>query len=257
MKYLKYLLLCFFLIVSYDCSNDKSDVEFENGISTTSNKKATGSSAKDFLSSDKYQSLVIEVSYVENYRPNGQTLLNLKQFLDNRIYKPNGITIIEKQIPAPTNSPYSIEEIVAIENANRTKYNSTGILTVHLLYINGRFETDTDSSKTLGTAYYNTSAVLFEETIQDLSDQITEPSRVNLETTVLIHEFCHLLGLVNLGSPMQNNHLDIEHDKHCNNEACLMFWKTDNNTALEMLSNGSIPQLDANCILDLQANGGK
>ncbi len=255
MKYLKYLFFFTLLVANLNCSNDDKASD-ENGINTSGNKKNTGSSAHGFLASDNYQSLVIEISYVEGFRPNTQTLINLKQFLENLLNKPNGISILEKQIPFPSKTVFSLEEIAEIEDANRTKYNDSGILAVHLLYINGNFESDTSSSKTLGTAYFNTSAVIYEQNIQELSDAINEPNRVDLETTVLLHEFGHLLGLVDLGSPMQNNHLDTAHDKHCDNESCLMFWKVENNGVLQMMTSG-IPQLDANCLLDLKANGGK
>lgn len=255
MKYFKYLLLLTLLVANLNCSNDNNNTD-ENGINTSGNKKSTGSSARGFLASDTYKSLVIEVSYVEGFRPNTQTLINLKQFLENLLNKPNGISIVEKQIPFPNKTVFNLNDIVEIEDANRTKYNNSGILAVHLLYINGNFESDTSSSKTLGTAYFNTSVVIYEQNIQELSDAINEPNRVDLETTVLLHEFGHLLGLVDLGSPMQNNHLDTDHDKHCDNESCLMFWKVENNGVLQMMNSG-IPQLDTNCLLDLKANGGK
>ena len=257
MRKLMFFLFSFLLFLNYSCSNDKSEIDFENGTNISPNRKNTGSSANDFLSSTNYKSLVIEVNYVENFRPNAQTLLNLREFLENRINKPNGITIIENKISPLAKNLYNLNDIVLIENANRTKYNTTGTLAVYLLYINGNAEEDTDSSKTLGTAYFNTSAVLFEKTIQDLSDEINEPNRISLETTVLLHEFGHLLGLVDLGSNMQNNHLDSSHDKHCDNESCLMYWQVENMGILQMMSSGNIPQLDTNCLLDLQANGGK
>lgn len=256
MKYLKYLLFFTLLVANLNCSKDDKASE-ENGINTSGNKKSTGSSARGFLAADKYQSLVVEVSYVENFRPNVQTLINLKQFLETLANKPNGITIVEKQIPTPNKSVFSINDITEIENANRSKYNDTGILAVHILYINGISDSDTSSSKTLGSAYFNTSIVIYEQNIKDLSDELNEPNRVDLETTVLFHEFGHLLGLVDLGSPMQNNHLDTEHDKHCNNESCLMFWKVENSGVLQMMTSGNVPQFDANCLLDLKANGGK
>jgi hypothetical protein len=65
-----------------------------------------------------------------------------------------------------------------------------------------------------------------------------------------------LLGLTNLGTPMQTNHEDASHPKHCNNEDCLMYWQADGSGLLGMMVGGNVPQLDANCLADLQANGG-
>ena len=73
-----------------------------------------------------------------------------------------------------------------------------------------------------------------------------------------MHEFGHILGLTNLGSDLQSNHEDASHPKHCNVESCLMFWAAETGSGIgNMISNGSAPQLDAQCIADLQANGGK
>ena len=57
------------------------------------------------------------------------------QFLENLLNKPNGISIIEKQIPFPSKTVFSLDDIAEIEDANRTKYNDSGILAVHLFIV--------------------------------------------------------------------------------------------------------------------------
>lgn len=256
MKNLKFILFTSLLIITFGCSNN-DDSPQENGINKEPNLKPTGSSANDFLSSNNYKSLVIEITYAGNLAPNAQTVTNLQQFFNNRTNKPNGITVISKQIPTQAGSPFTSTEISEIENANRTQYNNADVLKLNILFINGGSQSDTQTSKILGVAYRNTSCVLFEESIIQLSNQINEPNRVDLETTVILHEIGHLLGLVNLGSAMQTNHLDTTHDKHCTNQSCLMYWQIENSGVMQMMANGNVPQLDANCLADLQANGGK
>lgn len=256
MKNLKYFLLSSLILLTISCSkNDDSNIE--DGINKAPNQRPTGKSANDLLSSTNYKSLVIEISYVGNLAPNPQTVTNLQQFLNARTNKPNGITVVTKQIPAQTGSPFSSAKISQIEDDNRTEYNNGSILKLNLLFLNGASQNDTNTSKILGVAYRNTSCVLFEESIIGFSDQLNEPNRVDLETTVILHEIGHLLGLVNLGSTMQTNHLDTAHDKHCTNQNCLMYWQIENSGVMQMMSNGNVPQLDANCLADLQANGGK
>ena len=73
-------------------------------------------------------------------------------------------------------------------------------------------------------------------------------------TTLLEHEFGHLLGLVGQGTPMQIDHRDAVNGAHCNNPGCLMFY------TIETMSAGSnyvSPDFNANCKADLKANGGK
>lgn len=256
MKMLKVVGYSLLFLLFWGCSNEEN-ASIENGINRSGNLKNTGKSANDFLAATKYQSLVVEVTYVQSLRPNPQTLVNLKNFLEARLNKPDGITIVEQQIAGQSGDPFTIQEISKIEDQFRTKYNNVGVLALHLLFLNGSFTGDTSTSRTLGVAYRNTSCVLFENSIQSLSDQLTEPNRVDLETTVITHEIAHLLGLVDLGSNMQNDHIDEAHGKHCENPDCLMFWQIENNNVVGMMTAGTIPQLDANCILDLQANGGK
>lgn len=256
MKILKLLFLASFLFF-LGCSSDDDNQYIINGIDRTPNLQATGSSANDFLSSTKYSTLVIEVFYVANFRPQAQTLVNLKNFMQARLNKPGGISIIETEIESPGLAPYDINEIAQIESTVRTKYNAGNILTMYLFFADGGTPTDTDSEFILGSAYRNTSFVMYESTIKNLSDSALEPDRADLETTVILHELGHLLGLTNLGSNMQTPHEDTAHPKHCNNSNCLMFWKAENSNLLGMMLGGNLPQLDANCLADLQANGGK
>ena len=110
----------------------------------------------------------------------------------------------------------------------------------------------------MGTAYWNTSFVIYQETVESFSNSPFEPDRTLLETTVVNHEFGHILGLTNLGTPLQSEHEDEEHPKHCNVENCLMYWASESAVNLsDMASMSTAPQLDAQCIADLQANGGK
>ncbi|AWI25538.1 membrane metalloprotease [Flavobacterium pallidum] len=254
MKKLK-LLSIFLLLFVWGCSNEDSTNEIEDGTNPAPNLKSVGSSAHDFLSADKYKALAIEVFYVGNLQPNTQTLQNLKSFMEARLHKPGGITITQKQIASPAGTPYTINEIADIESDIRTKYNTEDTLALFILFVDGNFSSDTTTTLTLGAAYRNTSCVLFEDSIHALSDAPTEPNRTDLETIVIEHELCHMLGLVDLGSPMQTNHLDSAHGKHCINQNCLMYYQTESN--INAMMNSGMPTLDANCMSDLLANGGK
>jgi len=52
-----------------------------------------------------------------------------------------------------------------------------------------------------------------------------EVARENVETTVLLHEFGHLLGLARRPGLEGYQKLAPEHGKHCSNSSCVMYWR--------------------------------
>lgn len=218
-----------------------------------SNDRAVGASARDLLSNELYTSLMIEIQYMQGFKPDSAAIGHLASFLANRLNKPDGIQVVQQQIPASANDVLSAQDVSNIEKQNRTVYTSGKQLGVYLLFTN----TNYTNANVLGIAYRNTSMCLFGKTIHNNSGGVGQPGRTKLEATVLEHEVGHILGLVNTGSSMQSPHQDTAHGAHCNNESCLMYYAAETTDMLGFLVTGNIPSLDANCINDLKANGGK
>jgi hypothetical protein len=238
------------------CTKDSVTNDLENPISA--NQQTTGTSANDLLSDITFKSLIIEIAYVDGFLPTQEAIDNFVSFLDNRTYKPDGISVITTILPSSGNSTYTTQDIVAIEDANRTAYNSDSQIAVWAFFSDGESASNSNNSVVLGTAYRNTSFVIYEKTIHEFSNSSFEPNRSMLETTVITHEFGHILGLTNLGTDMQTPHEDTEHQKHCNIESCLMYWSSETGSGIDnLMDSEAAPQLDAQCIADLQANGGK
>lgn len=244
------VLLLFIIIVS--CSKD-------NSISTDNkylNRQVVGSSAHNLLSGKTFNSIIIELAYNEGFKPNQTTINNFVSFIEKRTNKPNGITLDIKVIPSSGNNTYSIDEISNIEKQHRTHYNTSNQIAIWAYFTDGKSDKDSSVNNTvvLGAAYWNTSFVIYEKTIQGLSSSPFQPKRSVLETTVINHEFGHILGLTNIGTPIQSDHQDASHPKHCKIKSCLMYWAAETN----VLSNSSsTAQLGAQCLADLKANGGK
>lgn len=254
-KIIALLTIGLFLIVS--CSREDDPIDNTVTVNPITNKQATGSSSNDLLSDKKFKSMIVEVVYVDGFEPSTTAITNFVSFLEARTYKPNGISIIKRAIPSPGKATFSVTEIAGIEDANRTKYNTYGQIAVWVFFVDGKSSSDTSTSVILGESYRNTSFVIFEKTVQGLSDSPLEPNRSLFETTVITHESGHILGLTNLGAPMQSNHEDTSHPKHCNVSSCLMYWESESGKNVSNLASGIAPQLDAQCLADLQANGGR
>lgn len=250
------------VILVVGCSTDGESGPNENnlpdGTDVSQNRKAVGDSASDLLKDTNFNEIFFEIFYVSGLKPSQTTLDNFENFLSLRLNKPDGISIELREISSPGQDVYSITDIRSLEDEIRTAYNQGGTLKVFGLFIDGEYSENTENGSVLGVAYRNTSFVLFEETIRGFSGQPLAPSTTVLETTVLNHEFGHLLGLVNAGTPLQSAHQDEQHGRHCTTEDCLMYWTAETGEGLiNMISGGAIPELDAACLADLQANGGK
>jgi len=264
MKNFKFPLF-FAVLVLFSCSSDngssntdKTDDEGPVAIDKTVNKKNVGDSANDLLSSQNFTKLHLELVYVAGFKPTDNTISNFESFLSERLNKPGDVQIELREIDPLGQEVYSITEIRALEDDIRTKYNDENEIAVFGLFLDGEYSENTENGSVLGVAYRNTSFIIFEETVQRFSGQAFAPSTTVLETTVLNHEFGHLMGMVNAGTPLQSDHQDVEHGRHCTTEDCLMFWTAETGEGLvNMLSGGSIPTFDSLCLDDLRANGGK
>ena len=257
LKKIPYLLLLALLILASCKSDDSSGDDPDEPNPNAGNLLSVGESAFDLLAAANFTAMNVELVFIENMRPRQETLDNLRVFIEERLNKPGGINFIERTVEQPGMQPFSTAEIAEIEDQVRTVYNQGNTLGVFILFTDGANINDTQFNKTLGTAYRNTSLVIYEETIREFSNDPGEPGRVALESTTLNHEFAHLLGLVNLGTPLTSDHEDPINTRHCVVEDCLMVFQTEvQGGIVKMKSLNQVTPLDPLCLADLQANGG-
>ena len=243
----KLIALPLFCLLFFTQCN-KEDITASNNL----NNRSVGASAREFLNSSSYQTLNIEIVYMPGFAPDANALNNLRNFLNTLINKPAGINITQRAIPASGKTVLTLAEIRDLEKSYRTSFTSGTSLGVFILYTDCSYS----EANTLGVAHKNTSIVIFGKTVHENSGSVNQASLTKLETLTLEHEYGHLLGLVDLGSPMQVNHKDPA-SNHCNNNTCLMYYETQITQMGGILISGPVPSLDANCKNDLKANGGK
>lgn len=267
-------ILFMFLGLAVSCSKDSGeDGTNPVNIDKIANLKAIGDSANEILSNNTFDKLLIEIAYVKGFRPTFNSMANFVSFLKQHSFKQD-IELVYQELPSPNEEKLTLKEIDDLEKKNRTVYNDGSTLGIYIYFADAPSEDDVEEEDlvNLGAVYWNTSMVIYEDTIRILASKSTLVSVGDVETATLNHEFGHLLGLVDLGSTPVNDHqgLTIDEDgneigdNHCTIEGCLMGAELQFGSGMKkMLENKAskgivdAPGLGPECILDLQANGGK
>jgi hypothetical protein len=250
-----FTLFIFLALLIHGCSDDNSATPTDPNIE---NNRPLGTSASDILGPNGYSSLTIELVYTNSFRPEVSSILGFKNFIQGLVNKPGGIQYVERVIPDQAGAPFSIDEIRAIEDNNRTIFTEGDNLAVYVFFSNGASESDTNNSVTLGTAYRNTSIVIYQKTLEFITQ--TDPDILPiLEQTTLNHEMGHLMGLVNIqNDDIHQVHEDPDSNKHCVHEDCLMYYDATG-VGRQMLNKWmqlrAVPELEIQCLQDLQAKG--
>jgi hypothetical protein len=204
------------------------------------------------LSAASYPILNIEIQFAPGMKPQDQSVANLVNFLNTYLNKPSGINVVQKQVSSLGAATVTLQEVANFQDKNRSVYTIDNSISVYVLFA----DADYSVTDVAGISYWNTSITIFEKTIQAKTGGAFQASRTKVESGTLMHEFGHLLGLVNLGTPMVKAHEDAAHVSHCSNTSCLMYYATQTN-GLMASTNNTIPGLDVDCMNDLRANGGK
>lgn len=242
------LFIVSFLTLSlFSCSDQSTGPD--DDIPKFSHRLNPGQSSAEFVSDERFKTLTVEIDYMEGFRPTTAALTNLQNFLSSHLDK-QSITILEPtQIPALNEGSYSANRVRALEDKHRDNFSKGENLVAYFIFLDGEFQ----QGSIVGIAYYNTSMALFGKTIHDVSGGVLQPSRDKVEATIMNHEFGHLLGLVNIGTDMQEPHEDGDHPGHCINNECLMYWAIETRDFFANIFDNTVPELDAFCVADLNA----
>lgn len=275
-QFIKYSTVILGFIILLACSSDDGEATDvpdgpAAGVDRSGNLLLTGASANDLLSNTNFDNLVVEIAFVQGFRPTDEGLQNLEDFLRLHTFKEN-VEFRFLELPSPDDDELTTQEIADLELENRTAYNDGRTLAVYMYFTDAPSANDDrdEGLVTLGAAFRNTSLVIFERTLRALASTSLLISDSDVETATMTHEFGHIFGLVNLGSPAINDHEDVDAANHCNVPGCLMQAQLQfgapmmsflEERALTFGTTGGgggeiFPVLDSECQLDLFSNGG-
>lgn len=210
-----------------------------------------------YLQAAPYSSLLIEVDYISSVMPTQAALNTLVSRAQAHTNKPGGVTLVTRALTVPGQPVWSVQQTYNLEQAQRQYYANGSQVVKYYLYLDGHSDQDNSQTAVLAWTYTGTSTGVFAQTLKTAVNPLVTLQEV--EQSVLVHEFGHDLGLVNLGAPLTTNHLDTQHGPHCTNQNCVMFWATESGNPQIVLQNGgALPDdFDSACVNDLRANGGK
>lgn len=244
------LIIC---IIFIRCAKKEEESKIYPQTSPYGNYYSPGFSAKDFLRNANYNSLRIEIQYMPGLKPEPLAIDILSSMLRERLNKPSGIFFEFKEINPTLQTIFSEDDISDLESLNRTAYANGDQFCAYILVIDGSYM----DGNTLALAYHNTSLSVFGDQLQYFSGGFAENAKAKVLAVLLMHEFGHLFGLVDMGSKMVIGHADQENSNHCNNSNCLMHHTYTTNTRYTVSEFDELPSFDSNCLNDLRANGGK
>ncbi|MBS57880.1 MAG: hypothetical protein CL735_03875 [Chloroflexi bacterium] len=205
----------------------------------------TGACRYEILQSGKYPRLHIEIDYVTENAPDSDAVDLLKQRIKETTDK-TSISVSQNSFGS-TDSSYSMEEILDIEKAQRERYKSGNTFIIHILYLNGEYE---DNDQTLGLAYKGSSFVIFKEKIEDAAFLLI--SAEDIEKSVLVHEYGHLVALVNNGYESPHDHEDPDHPNHSNNDESVMYWAIESQDIANQIDGEPPNNFDSDDLDDLR-----
>ena len=121
--------------------------------------------------------------------------------------------------------------------ANRSTASDSDAVSIHVLYVRGGLYDDGEETNAIGVAWRASQFAMFPDRWAGLGGLVGSDEAI--ERAVLVHEWGHLLGLVNLTYTSQFDHEDSAHPHHSNNEDSVMFWQVETDLIGQLL--GSIP----------------
>ncbi len=231
------MMMIFILLVSMSCGRESPTQKSEK-ISNAINSKQVNS----LLEKKKFELKIYFESNAKpefgNFHDSSLSYWNLAQTNIERLllnhYKTPNIFIPQKEEEVTSLPSFEIDEwdnnnadqIIKPLIAQTEKDSQTAYL--HVFFVTGKWKKEKieEGVKVLGVSMVTSNYILiFKDSMMDFSKD--QNMLAFIEQRSMIHEIAHSLGLVNRGIKMQRYHEDPDHEHHCSNPKCLLYWMND------------------------------
>ncbi len=177
-----------------------------------------GEQALELLQGSPYPNLVVEVDYTPGDRPTTAALNLLEARLTTYTAKESIRLVFD--VIAVNGTMFSELDLLDLERAHRNEATAGDTFTLYILSISG--ELSNGKGTALGAAYTASSLAIFKDVI--IATIGPGPSISEVESSVLVHEVGHLMGLVNLVYTSELDYEDVNHPFHSSNSSDVMYW---------------------------------
>ena len=164
------------------------------------------------------------------------------------IQKPDGVSVElgeELDTSSQTNE-WTLEELdLLFQQIPEPTLHNSATQHIHVLFLDGNLaEASEEGAARLGFAWGGDRIVIFRQAILDLCQALafsTNEAHKQQKACqiagaqVWIHELGHLLGLVDNGLTMQEDHSDPDHQHHDIDSNCVMYWASDTKLLMDKI----------------------
>ncbi len=200
---------------------------------------AVGAMARTYLRASPARRLRVEIDYIQGRRPSDAAVGHLRRVLAREAAKPDGVAVlIDDEIPSG-GSPYSLDDIAALERAHRDRRSAGSVATLWLVYLDGQLAGESD---TLGVAYKASAAAIFRDRIDRATTAAVQATAI--ERAVITHEAGHLLALVNLGYESPHDREDPNSRGHSTESDSVMRAAVEDLSLIALLAGGPPDDFD-------------